>query len=208
VLLLCSVQLVYVVKPGPVTDLVTASSLSAVTATAAVGASVTANVTNAIDKSPLPPPERSSDASHSAESGEPTTTTTTASMAVTVAEVPAADRDHPISAIAAAAAPGTEGTTPVANNSGLLPMASDVPRGALRPLVRRAAHFQEVSEWICPRDHNHLRMTRIIKSLILFGLRDEAQAFFSALHEVVQQWPRRINPETIQYWREASLYDP
>ena len=211
-------QLVYVLKSGPVSssssDCAThPTSAPLLPAATAVGVSV---VTPVLDSAPVPEasptpttlPGGPSDAAPTAAPGE-----ATAATAATVAEVvAAADRDLPITAaVPIAVAISTEGAVPDANNSAQPSMAADAgaPAVELMPVVRRAAHFPEVCDrWICPRDHNHLRMTRIIKSLHLFGLRDEARAFFSALQAVVQDWPRAINRDTIQFWREASLYDP
>ena len=40
--------------------------------------------------------------------------------------------------------------------------------------------------WITPRNHNYLRITRILKSLVLVGLPNLADKFFDALNEVYQ----------------------
>ncbi|HYX13067.1 MAG TPA: opioid growth factor receptor-related protein, partial [Nostoc sp.] len=36
-------------------------------------------------------------------------------------------------------------------------------------------------EWVCRFNHNYLRITRILKCLITFGLENEAQAFYEGL---------------------------
>jgi hypothetical protein len=54
-----------------------------------------------------------------------------------------------------------------------------------RPIVavRPSAHFKRRARasWAASFDHNHLRITRILKSLRIFGLHAHAQAFFDAL---------------------------
>jgi hypothetical protein len=50
-------------------------------------------------------------------------------------------------------------------------------------------------------NHNWLRITRVLRSLNLLGLSDEAQAFFSLLKTI----RARIDPTTWQYWERAAL---
>jgi hypothetical protein len=49
-------------------------------------------------------------------------------------------------------------------------------------------------------DHNHLRITRIIRSLRVLGLEDEAHAFRAALEEYSTQAGYRSR----EYWRRAA----
>jgi hypothetical protein len=71
-----------------------------------------------------------------------------------------------------------------------------------------AADFAEQAQnWLTPANHNHLRITRILKSLRLMGLEEEAAAFFRCLEglygkESVTPIPR-ISEETFNYWRSA-----
>jgi hypothetical protein len=58
-------------------------------------------------------------------------------------------------------------------------------------------------EWVCPFDHNYLRITRILKCLMIFGLNDEAQAFYQCLRKIYQEDSDRIGGETFQYWTNA-----
>lgn len=63
----------------------------------------------------------------------------------------------------------------------------------------RAAH------WLRPGHHNHLRLTRIVQSLALLGLRSEARALQTCLLSDVAPGPglHRITPDTLEYWRGA-----
>jgi hypothetical protein len=68
--------------------------------------------------------------------------------------------------------------------------------------VVEAANFSErAAEWLFPGDHNHLRITRILKCLMRCGLRDEATAFLRRLEKVAD--PGRVTPESLRFWREA-----
>jgi hypothetical protein len=54
-----------------------------------------------------------------------------------------------------------------------------------------------------PRDHNHLRITRILRSLRLLGLEQEAQAFLSALEILYMHSSVRISSDSMDFWRIA-----
>lgn len=58
-------------------------------------------------------------------------------------------------------------------------------------------------EWVCPFDHNYLRITRILKCLMVFGLEDEAQAFYECLRQIYRESRNDIGGETFQYWSNA-----
>ena len=58
-------------------------------------------------------------------------------------------------------------------------------------------------EWVCILDHNYLRITRILKCLMTFGLENEAQAFYECLRQIYQDNSKQIGSETFQYWTIA-----
>jgi hypothetical protein len=75
--------------------------------------------------------------------------------------------------------------------------------------VRRRSDFADQSTgWLWPGNHNHLRITRIIKSLRLLGLEAEAQAFFRCLSELYAEETGRgiprITATTFQFWSAAA----
>ncbi len=75
--------------------------------------------------------------------------------------------------------------------------------------VARAVSFAERSQnWLTPSNHNHLRITRILKSLRLLGLEAEAIAFFECLADIyrvesAKQAPG-ISDETFSFWQAAA----
>lgn len=77
------------------------------------------------------------------------------------------------------------------------------PDGKL--VVIRATHFQERrGVWIGPNNHNHLRLTRILRSLTLLGLSRDARALFQCLENIYRVEGRDIiTPETFEHWRHA-----
>ncbi len=68
-----------------------------------------------------------------------------------------------------------------------------------------AENFPErAKEWLTPHNHNHLRITRILKSLRTLGLESEAEAFFERLSEIHHSGTRTITAETFRFWRSAA----
>jgi Opioid growth factor receptor (OGFr) conserved region len=65
-----------------------------------------------------------------------------------------------------------------------------------------AENFAErAGQWLWPGNHNHLRITRILRCLTLCGLQDQAAAFLKALLALPGQ--DRITNESRRFWREA-----
>jgi hypothetical protein len=58
-------------------------------------------------------------------------------------------------------------------------------------------------EWVCMFNHNYLRITRILKCLMILGLQDEAQAFYNCLQQIYREESEQIGGETFQYWKNA-----
>lgn len=67
-------------------------------------------------------------------------------------------------------------------------------------LARMMVFFARDDLWKRARDHNHLRITRILRSLTLVGLREEALDF--------RDWVLRQNPkankQTLEFWYSAT----
>lgn len=56
-----------------------------------------------------------------------------------------------------------------------------------------------------PQNHNHLRITRIIRSLRILGLGDVATKFFAALHDINEEVPgQMVIPKNVAYWASAA----
>ncbi len=77
-----------------------------------------------------------------------------------------------------------------------------------RVTVTRAPSFTtKATVWLSPGNHNHLRITRILKSLSVLGLEAEAKAFFDCLSEIYEEEQNKplpsISEETMLYWGEA-----
>jgi hypothetical protein len=58
-------------------------------------------------------------------------------------------------------------------------------------------------EWVHLFDHNYLRITRILKCLMAFGLATEARSFYQCLQQIYQEDRNSIGGETFAYWTKA-----
>jgi hypothetical protein len=75
------------------------------------------------------------------------------------------------------------------------------------PTVRRALSFADHADWLTASNHNHLRITRILKSMRTLGLETEATAFFNCLVDIYSEESAKdfpgISDETFHFWRSA-----
>ena len=72
--------------------------------------------------------------------------------------------------------------------------------------IMRSDLWEERSRnWLRFGNHNHLRLTRILRSLSILGLKDYAQALFEALNAVSSENPDAISGTTLGYWKSALL---
>ena len=70
--------------------------------------------------------------------------------------------------------------------------------------ISKATNFDTRRQyWLRPMNHNHLRITRILRSLFLLGLKAYAKAFLTCLQELYQEDPKAIAPTTIEFWEKA-----
>ncbi|KAL8757918.1 MAG: hypothetical protein Q9199_001882, partial [Rusavskia elegans] len=71
--------------------------------------------------------------------------------------------------------------------------------------VITADNFTAVSRnWITRFDHNHLRITRIIRSCRVLGLEAEAEAFYEALTDIAGERRGVFSRKTLMFWRRAA----
>jgi hypothetical protein len=75
-------------------------------------------------------------------------------------------------------------------------------------VVERPQFAAASRNWLHAGDHNHLRLTRMLRSLRVLGLEGEAAALWEALralHERQSAAGRRtITAETFAFWRQAA----
>ncbi len=83
---------------------------------------------------------------------------------------------------------------------------------ALRASLHRMLAFYRLADradpprrWLTPGNHNFLRITRILRSLHLLGLEDEAAALLARLEVLALDRAAAaiIGPRTLAFWRDA-----
>jgi hypothetical protein len=71
--------------------------------------------------------------------------------------------------------------------------------------IIRGPNWRTASKnWAGYMDHNHLRITRIIRCLRVLGLQRESEAFFTALKDVAEDPKIRISNRSVEYWTRAA----
>jgi hypothetical protein len=77
-------------------------------------------------------------------------------------------------------------------------------------LDRMKRFYQGSAHWISPGNHNHLRLTRILKCLSECGLEAEAKDLFNWLASVYHAEQRKPRPgieaRTFEFWKSAVSY--
>ena len=72
-------------------------------------------------------------------------------------------------------------------------------------VIDRSPNFADRSRnWLSPGNHNHLRLTRILRSTFLLGLEGESKALFHTLNALYREYPDRIPARTHAYWSSAA----
>lgn len=80
-------------------------------------------------------------------------------------------------------------------------------KAAQTRLISAVKKFLEFLNWMdYPCDHNILRITRIIRSLRLFGLESEAKSFFNHIVHCYEQ--AELAETTMTFWKTALSEDP
>ena len=101
-----------------------------------------------------------------------------------------------------AAAPGS----PVLTAEDIEAVRHDpVAQGNLRRAAERMRGFYEAnSHWLVAHDHNHLRISRVIRSLRLLLGHDEAVEFFEAIMRLVGRAGEPVSATSIEHWQDAA----
>lgn len=72
----------------------------------------------------------------------------------------------------------------------------------IHSLAMMQKFYTSHDEWLSPGDHNHYRITRIIKSVSLLNSKENAEEFYKAIMEKVEE-KMPVTFESLEYWREA-----
>lgn len=69
---------------------------------------------------------------------------------------------------------------------------------------RMLVFYRANDHWLTAFDHNHLRITRIIRCLALCLGREEARRFHDEILALVEAAGNPVSAEALRYWRDAS----
>ena len=95
--------------------------------------------------------------------------------------------------------------SPVLSASDIQALREDpvVVSNVRRAAARMAEFYARSAHWLRQADHNHLRITRIIRSLRLLVGEEDADAFKRLILDLVRASGAQINPTTLRYWEQA-----
>ena len=83
--------------------------------------------------------------------------------------------------------------------------ASEVARTNLEKSAQWYLGFlQRNDHWIKAYDHNHLRITRAIKSIRLLVSRETAEAFLNSVFDIAGNRIETVGQTTISFWENAN----
>jgi len=72
-------------------------------------------------------------------------------------------------------------------------------------IVKSDEYSEKIKNWLSHRNHNYLRITRILTSLKLLGLEKYSKAFFLCLEQIYAEEAYEIGEETFAYWQNTQI---
>jgi Opioid growth factor receptor (OGFr) conserved region len=72
-----------------------------------------------------------------------------------------------------------------------------------KALERMVQFYTKNNHWLVPMDHNHLRITRILKSVRLLQSLEVAEAFYNLMMERVRKAGNPVKVRNVEYWTDA-----
>lgn len=72
-------------------------------------------------------------------------------------------------------------------------------------IIKSSDFLIKKENWISHRNHNYLRITRILTSLRLLGLENYSRAFFECLEQIYSEESYEIGEETFSYWKNSQI---
>lgn len=70
--------------------------------------------------------------------------------------------------------------------------------------IRDFYSLERKDKWLTPGNHNFLRISRILRSLRVFGLNDEADEFFDFLTRLKKENSNIISDKTYEFWTRRN----
>lgn len=74
------------------------------------------------------------------------------------------------------------------------------------PVIIPGPVFRErIESWLTPGNHNHLRITRILRCLTLLGREPCSRAVCRAMTRTAADHPGRVSADSLRFWRQTQL---
>jgi hypothetical protein len=70
--------------------------------------------------------------------------------------------------------------------------------------LRMLTFYQRTTHWLTPINHNHLRISRIIRSLSLILGPEEAKKFHDEIMHLVELAGHPVSSQALDHWRRAA----
>lgn len=70
---------------------------------------------------------------------------------------------------------------------------------------RMLRFYRNTRWWLTAYDHNHLRITRIIRSLMLLRSAEDARSFHSAILDLNEAAGSPVNTGSLAFWADATV---
>lgn len=77
-----------------------------------------------------------------------------------------------------------------------------VQESMVTALVRMHHFYEQNDFWLRQGDHNHLRITRILKSISLLNTKENAKDFYDFIMRRVEA-AKPVTEESLEYWKES-----
>lgn len=79
---------------------------------------------------------------------------------------------------------------------------SDTQENFVKSLMRMQNFYRDNDFWLQPNDHNHLRITRILKSTALLSSKENAREFYDFIMWRVREF-QPVTEESLDYWENS-----
>ena len=78
----------------------------------------------------------------------------------------------------------------------------DAQENMVNALVRMERFYRDNDFWLSQNDHNHLRITRILKSVSLLSSKGNARDFYDFIMRRVEA-AKPVTEESLEYWKKS-----
>lgn len=89
------------------------------------------------------------------------------------------------------------------NDIAFISQNEEIRKNLVDALIRMGDFFRANDQWLAPHDHNHLRITRILKSTRILLSKEHAQTYYDFIMHHVDSKKAQVNPKNLEFWDSA-----